>query len=158
MLDYVDAIVFGGGGDLDPAHFEGESHDTNYFVDHERDVFELELMRAALERRTPVLAICRGMQVLNVVRGGGLHAHLPDALGLWLLLLLHRRVVDLEEVVAAALIDLFGHEQRKLIQLQVSCFLALCREVKSLHFGEQRVLRSWTGHLEVAPAYVQMCV
>ncbi|MBW2234425.1 MAG: gamma-glutamyl-gamma-aminobutyrate hydrolase family protein [Deltaproteobacteria bacterium] len=81
MLDYVDGLVFGGGGDLDPAHFEGESHDTNYFVDPERDVFELELMRAALERRTPVLAICRGMQVLNVVRGGGLHAHLPDALG-----------------------------------------------------------------------------
>ena len=81
LLDYVDALVFGGGGDLDPAHFEGESHHTNYFVDHERDFFELELMRAALERRTPVLAICRGMQVLNVVRGGGLHAHLPDALG-----------------------------------------------------------------------------
>jgi len=83
MLDYVDALVFGGGGDLDPAHFEGESHDTNYFVDHERDVFELELMRAALERRTPVLAICRGMQELNVALGGSLHARvheLPDRL------------------------------------------------------------------------------
>jgi putative glutamine amidotransferase len=50
-------------------------------VDAERDVFELLLMEHALVRRMPVLAICRGMQVLNVVRGGGLHGHLPDVVG-----------------------------------------------------------------------------
>ncbi len=81
LLDAVDALVFGGGGDLHPRHHGGGEHDTNYSVDGERDDFEMELMRAALERRIPVLAICRGLQVLNVVRGGGLHAHLPDVIG-----------------------------------------------------------------------------
>jgi putative glutamine amidotransferase len=47
----------------------------------ERDEFELELMRAALERDVPVLAICRGSQVLNVARGGDIEQHLPDRLG-----------------------------------------------------------------------------
>jgi putative glutamine amidotransferase len=81
LLDAVDGLVFGGGGDLHPRHHDGDAHDTNYFVDAERDDFELELMRAALDRRIPILAICRGLQVLNVARGGGLHAHLPDVLG-----------------------------------------------------------------------------
>ena len=81
LLDAVDGILFGGGGDLDPAHFDGDTHATNYFVDAERDDFELRLMEAALERRIPLLAICRGMQVVNVVRGGDLHPHLPDVVG-----------------------------------------------------------------------------
>ncbi len=81
LLDHVDALVFGGGGDLDPVLWEGPAHETHYFVNPERDGFELALMAAALERRLPVLAICRGLQVLNVARGGSLHAHLPDVVG-----------------------------------------------------------------------------
>jgi putative glutamine amidotransferase len=81
LLAAVDGIVFGGGGDLDPSLFDGERHHTNYSMCVERDAFELGLMRAALERRVPTLGICRGMQVLNVVLGGDLHAHLPDVVG-----------------------------------------------------------------------------
>ncbi len=81
LLSCIDGLVFGGGGDLDAAIFGGASHATNYFVDAERDSFELALMEHALAGRVPVLAICRGMQVLNVVRGGDLHAHLPDVVG-----------------------------------------------------------------------------
>lgn len=80
-LDHVEAIVFSGGGDLHPSHFEGEPHPAQYGVDDERDRFELALMEAALERETPTLAICRGMQLLNVVLGGDLHVHLPDVFG-----------------------------------------------------------------------------
>ena len=47
----------------------------------ERDDFELELMRAALERDVPMLAICRGSQVLNVALGGGIEQHVPDRVG-----------------------------------------------------------------------------
>ena len=47
----------------------------------ERDDFELELMRAALERDLPVLAICRGSQMLNVALGGGIEQHVPDRVG-----------------------------------------------------------------------------
>jgi putative glutamine amidotransferase len=81
VLDGLDGVVFGGGGDLDPALFGGRPHAASYGVDRERDAFELLLLRAALERRLPVLAICRGLQVLNVLRGGTLHPHLPDAVG-----------------------------------------------------------------------------
>lgn len=81
FLERLDGLVFTGGGDLDPEHFGGERHPHTYFVCRERDVFELELMRAGLERGIPTLAICRGMQVLNVAQGGALHVHVEDAVG-----------------------------------------------------------------------------
>ena len=80
VLDAVDALVFAGGGDVDPTR-TGGGHETNYAVDSERDRFELELIAGALEREMPILAICRGLQILNVARGGTLHAHLPDVFG-----------------------------------------------------------------------------
>lgn len=80
-LDEVDALVFAGGGDIHPRHFRGVEHPDQYGVDAERDDFELRLMEQALERAVPTLAICRGLQVLNVVLGGDLHVHLPDVLG-----------------------------------------------------------------------------
>ena len=81
LLERLDALVFSGGGDLDPTHFGGDDHPHSYFICEERDAFELQLMRAALERETPVLAICRGTQVLNVALGGSLHSHLEDVVG-----------------------------------------------------------------------------
>lgn len=81
ILHHVDGLVFAGGGDLDPEHFGGDEHPKQYGTDAERDAFELALMRAALEAHTPTLAICRGLQLLNVVRGGDLHVHLPDVVG-----------------------------------------------------------------------------
>jgi len=80
VLAAVDALVFAGGGDIDPTR-SGAEHETNYAVDAERDDFELGLLAAALEAEVPLLAICRGLQLLNVARGGTLHAHLPDAFG-----------------------------------------------------------------------------
>lgn len=81
LLDRLDGLLFTGGGDLDPEHFGGERHPHTYFVCRERDGFELALMRAALERATPTLAVCRGTQVLNVAQGGALHAHVEDVVG-----------------------------------------------------------------------------
>jgi len=81
LLERLDALVFSGGGDLDPVHFGGDTHPRSYFICEERDAFELQLIRAALERKTPVLAICRGVQVLNVALGGSLHPDLEDAFG-----------------------------------------------------------------------------
>ncbi len=57
------------------------THPRSYFICEERDAFELQLIRAALERETPVLAICRGVQVLNVALGGSLHSDLEDVVG-----------------------------------------------------------------------------
>ena len=81
LLDRLDGLVLSGGGDLDPARYGGDTHARTYSVSPERDEFELALLRGALERGLPVLAICRGMQVLNVALGGSLHAHLPDVVG-----------------------------------------------------------------------------
>src|SRR5690606_16854008 len=82
LLDAVDGLLLCGGGDIDPALFGGaRGHEAQYATCAERDGFELTLVRAALRRRTPLLAICRGLQVLNVALGGDLHVHLPDAVG-----------------------------------------------------------------------------
>jgi putative glutamine amidotransferase len=80
-VDAVDGLVFSGGSDLDPGLYGADAHEQTTGVVRARDDFELELMRAALERDVPVLAICRGSQVLNVARGGGIEQHLPDRLG-----------------------------------------------------------------------------
>jgi len=80
-LDAVHGLVFSGGSDLDPELYEAEAHPETSGVIRERDDFELELMRAALERDVPMLAICRGSQVLNVALGGDLEQHVPDRIG-----------------------------------------------------------------------------
>jgi len=82
LLDALDALVLAGGGDIAPDHYGGEPHETIYSVSEERDAFEFGLLRGALARPDlPVLCICRGIQVLNVLCGGTLHEHIPDAFG-----------------------------------------------------------------------------
>jgi putative glutamine amidotransferase len=80
-LDAVNGLLFSGGSDLDPELYEQEPHDETFGVVAERDRGELALLEAALARDLPVLAVCRGSQVLNVARGGDLVQHLPDVVG-----------------------------------------------------------------------------
>jgi gamma-glutamyl-gamma-aminobutyrate hydrolase PuuD len=80
-LDGLDGLVFSGGSDLDPVHYGQEPHEETFGVVPDRDDAELGLLRGALERDMPVLAICRGSQILNVARGGDLVQHLPDVVG-----------------------------------------------------------------------------
>jgi putative glutamine amidotransferase len=81
ILPRLDGIVLAGGGDLDPSLFGGAAHPSTYFVCSERDAFEVALVRAALAREVPTLAVCRGAQVLNVALGGDVHVHLEDVVG-----------------------------------------------------------------------------
>jgi putative glutamine amidotransferase len=80
-LDLVDGIILAGGGDIAPEHYRGSVHALNYGVDAQRDELELTLAREIMRRRQPTLAICRGMQVLNVALGGTLIEHLPAVVG-----------------------------------------------------------------------------
>lgn len=80
-LDAVDGLIFSGGSDLDPELYGQDPHPETSGVVEERDRAELALLSAALERDLPVLAICRGSQVLNVALGGDLVQHLPDLVG-----------------------------------------------------------------------------
>jgi putative glutamine amidotransferase len=81
VLDGVDGLMLAGGGDVDPARYGGPPHPELYGVDPTRDALELALAGEALERRVPTLAICRGLQVVNVALGGDLVPHLPDRAG-----------------------------------------------------------------------------
>jgi putative glutamine amidotransferase len=80
-LDALDAIVFSGGADVDPSIYGADAHPETDEPQGRRDAGELALLRAALERDMPTLAICRGFQLLNVARGGDLVQHLPEAVG-----------------------------------------------------------------------------
>lgn len=80
-LDALDGVLFSGGADLDPQSYGAEAHPETGNVRPERDRAELALLEAALARDMPVLAVCRGFQILNVARGGDLEQHLPDRVG-----------------------------------------------------------------------------
>jgi putative glutamine amidotransferase len=80
-LAALDGIVFSGGSDLDPRSYGADAHAETDTPQERRDQAELALLRAALEHDLPVLAVCRGSQLLNVVRGGDLVQHLPDEVG-----------------------------------------------------------------------------
>ncbi len=77
----VDGVVLTGGGDIDPTVYGGIADDTVYQIDPERDRFELALATELARRRTPTLAICRGMQVINVALGGSLVVDIPQTYG-----------------------------------------------------------------------------
>lgn len=78
LLGRVQALLLTGGSDLDPAFYDQAPHPKLGPVVRERDTFELALCREALERDLPILAICRGIQVLNVATGGTLVQDIPS--------------------------------------------------------------------------------
>ncbi|HEX9822824.1 MAG TPA: gamma-glutamyl-gamma-aminobutyrate hydrolase family protein [Actinomycetota bacterium] len=82
LLSRAHGLLLLGGGDIGPAEYGGSPRDEIYEVDPVRDAFEIALVREALDRGTPVLAVCRGMQLVNVALGGTLDPHLPDHDGL----------------------------------------------------------------------------
>lgn len=78
LMDRLDGLLLSGGVDVDPALFDEEPHPRLRRVDRQRDDLELALTREALRRDLPILAICRGIQVLNVAAGGTLIQDLPS--------------------------------------------------------------------------------
>jgi putative glutamine amidotransferase len=78
LLTRVDALVLTGGPDVDPQRYHQDAHPSVYGVDAADDDFECALVEAATVRSVPTLAICRGIQVLNVARGGTLYQHIAD--------------------------------------------------------------------------------
>lgn len=83
ILGPFDGLLLVGGGDVDPARYGAEPDvEHNYGVEADRDRLEIDLLREADRIGMPTLAICRGMQIMNVAFGGTLHQHLPDMRGL----------------------------------------------------------------------------
>ncbi len=82
VLERFDGLLLTGGDDLDPATYGQEPHPELLPVDTDADAFEIALIRAAIEHEVPTLAICRGIQVLNVALGGSLDQHITGRDGL----------------------------------------------------------------------------
>jgi putative glutamine amidotransferase len=81
VLDRIDGLVLVGGADVDPARYGETATERTSAPRVLRDEWEIALADAALRRDVPLLAICRGLQILNVALGGSLHQHLPDLIG-----------------------------------------------------------------------------
>jgi putative glutamine amidotransferase len=79
VLGVIDGVLLTGGGDVDPAFYGEARHESIQDAEPGRDEFELDLARRAMEGDVPVLAICRGAQVLNVAAGGTLVQDIPTA-------------------------------------------------------------------------------
>jgi len=78
LLRRFDGLVLMGGSDVNPVRYGQEAHPRTYGINDENDEFEFVLAAEAVELELPTLAVCRGMQVLNVALGGSLHQHVPD--------------------------------------------------------------------------------
>ena len=142
IVSVVDGLVFSGGSDLDPELYDAELHPETAGIVRERDEAELVLMRAALERDIPMLAICRGSQVLNVALGGDLEQHVPDRVGHSL----HREVPG----------TFSDHDVSISSGTRLASILGEQHEVKSSHHqgfgrlgaGLRESARAWDGTLE----------
>jgi putative glutamine amidotransferase len=75
MVGRLEGLILTGGADIDPEHYDHEPHPDLGPLEPDRDAWEMALLAAARERDIPVLAICRGLQLVNVVFGGTLHQH-----------------------------------------------------------------------------------
>ena len=110
VIDVIDGLVLTGGGDVDPLAYGEQPGPEVGGVDVNRDASERALLAAALRADMPVLAICRGCQILNVELGGTLHQHVPDVVGT----LAHRKApfefgdVEVETVPGSVAAEVFG--------------------------------------------------
>jgi putative glutamine amidotransferase len=86
LLDVIDGLILAGGRDIDPAMYGAEPDETTDEPHTLRDAFEIALAKRAMERDIPLLGVCRGMQLMNIARGGTLVQDLPAHLG-------HRRTI-----------------------------------------------------------------
>lgn len=77
-LDCIDAVLLAGGGDIDPSRYAGDPHPEVYDVDPMQDEADFELAGWAMENRLPLIGVCRGMHVLNVLREGTLVEHMNE--------------------------------------------------------------------------------
>lgn len=78
LYSRLQGVLFSGGGDISLKYFKGDEHPKIADVDDYRDVTELTLLKRSANDGKPFLAICRGVQVMNVALGGTLYTHIPD--------------------------------------------------------------------------------
>ncbi len=80
QVELIDGLLLTGGVDIDPRHYGEEPHQCLGTIEPDRDGYEIPLTRRAVEKKMPLLGICRGMQIMNVALGGSLHQDIATAL------------------------------------------------------------------------------
>ncbi|MEI8056366.1 MAG: type 1 glutamine amidotransferase [Actinomycetes bacterium] len=132
-LAFADAVLLPGGGDLSPTRYgETVASDHVYDVDDEQDAFDLAVATWAIAAGVPLLAVCRGMQVVNVALGGSLEQHMDEP---------HRHFVhDVQVAAGSALAGVVGQSPR------VSCYHH--QRVDVVGEGLQVVARGGDGGIE----------
>jgi putative glutamine amidotransferase len=134
-LGFADAVLLPGGGDVSPALYGEEvDSETVYDVDDEQDAFDLAVAQWALERGVPLLAVCRGWQLVNVALGGDLEQHMAEP---------HRHVVHTVDVSPGSLLAQAVGEQ-----VAASCFHH--QRVRRLGTGLRAAARAADGTVEGA--------
>ena len=81
LVAQLDGVILTGGGDINPANYDQACHSQLYWVNDEQDTYEFTIAKTALDLNKPILATCRGMQIINTLLGGSLHQHLADEYG-----------------------------------------------------------------------------
>jgi putative glutamine amidotransferase len=81
LLPAIDGVLLTGGGDIQPSRYGAQPLSETRGVDPARDAFDIRLLERAVDTDLPVLATCRGMQVVNVALGGSLVQHVPAVTG-----------------------------------------------------------------------------
>jgi len=124
----LDGVILSGGGDMDPKYYNGRTHAEIYNIDPERDEGEFRVSAAVMALNLPTLAICRGVQMLNVYLGGTLHEHLPEVYGEGIL---HRRPPRLptthtvEITPGSKLSDILGKSGMEIVSWHHQCIKAV---------------------------------
>lgn len=142
VLDCLDALVIAGGPDVSPERYGAQPHPLTGRPRLLRDEWEIALLRGALARRLPVLAICRGAQLLNVVRGGTLHQHVPDVVRH------HHHLPRLGQFGAVEVIVDTGTMLEKLVGQSVSVHCHHHQSLDRIGDGLQVVARAADGVVE----------
>lgn len=136
-LWFADGVLLPGGGDMAARWSNQQPHASQYGVDEEQDAFDLAVARAALADRLPLLAICRGNQLVNVALGGDLVQDMADTTGAHL-----HRVHELDVALDSPLGKIVGH------QTTISCYHHQC--IATLGSGLVPAAYSADGVIEAA--------
>ncbi len=133
FLDRVDGLIFAGGPDIDPGEYGEVAINETVEPAPEVDAFELPLMRRAIERDFPILALCRGCQVLGIAMGGALWQDLPSQRGVEIL---HRQYETKSQPTAHGVAVVPGTKLHGVLELGPETDL----RVNSLHHQAVRVV------------------
>lgn len=129
-LEGIDSVLLPGGGDIDPARYGGGKHSEVYDVDQLQDQADFDLASFALSSGIPILGVCRGMHVLNVLAGGTLVEHMSEP---------HRHVVQNVEIPKSAGLGISG-------EIAISCYHH--QAIRQLGQGIEATARATDGTVE----------